>query len=340
MPSMTDRSQPVSSSPSPTPDQPRRRALQMTATLAGGLLLSPLARIAKAQDSPSSERESHEEDGGAPGGKLPVSTIEQIVGAQGSVSNGVLDIPIARKDIGSVTGPLGVTFTPDFEVHGDLYFQPLRSGRALLNGDMALLADEVNPFISKLLSEGLVLQAFHQHLIEMNPQIWFVHFRGVDSPAALAAKARAAMSVTGTPFPQTQPRNPTSPLDAKRLASILHGDAQVGEEGVVTVTVPRAHPVKLDGVIALPDTGISTTIEFKPLGGSTAAVVPDFSMTADEVVPVVELMLNRLKWFQGCLYNQETDEHPQLYFDHMLKIGDAYTLAREIRQGLNKTRSK
>jgi hypothetical protein len=41
-----------------------------------------------------------------------------------------------------------------------------------------------------------------------------------------------------------------------------------------------------------------------------------------------------------CLYNQETDEHPQLYFDHMLKSGDAYELAREIRRGLDLTDSE
>jgi hypothetical protein len=44
-------------------------------------------------------------------------------------------------------------------------------------------------------------------------------------------------------------------------------------------------------------------------------------------------------WFQGCLYNQETDEHPQLYFDHMLKVGNAYALAAEIRRGLDLTAS-
>ena len=63
-------------------------------------------------------------------------------------------------------------------------------------------------------------------------------------------------------------------------------------------------------------------------------------MAADEVNPVVELMLNDLHWFQGCLYNQETDEHPQLYFAHMLKVGDAYSLAHEIRKGLDKTDSQ
>jgi hypothetical protein len=44
-------------------------------------------------------------------------------------------------------------------------------------------------------------------------------------------------------------------------------------------------------------------------------------------------------WFVGCLYNQETNEHPQLYFSHMLKTGDAYALAHEVRRGLNLTAS-
>jgi hypothetical protein len=60
-------------------------------------------------------------------------------------------------------------------------------------------------------------------------------------------------------------------------------------------------------------------------------------MESKEVVPVVKLMLNQLGWYQGCLYNQETNEHPQLFFDHMLKRGNAYTPAAEIRQGLNLT---
>ncbi len=62
-------------------------------------------------------------------------------------------------------------------------------------------------------------------------------------------------------------------------------------------------------------------------------------MVASEVTPVVRLM-RRQGWFQGCLYNQETDEYPQLYFDHMLKVGDPYALAHEIRRGLNQTRSR
>ncbi|MBA3833508.1 MAG: DUF1259 domain-containing protein [Chthoniobacterales bacterium] len=88
----------------------------------------------------------------------------------------------------------------------------------------------------------------------------------------------------------------------------------------------------------LPETNIFTEVQFKPLGScSKAAVVPDFSMTAGEVTRVITLMLNSLGWYQGCLYNQEIDETPQLFFDHMLKTGNAYDLARNIRQGLDLT---
>jgi hypothetical protein len=251
----------------------------------------------------------------------------------------VLEIAVGRSDIGNVAGPLGVDFDAAFEVHGDLYFQAVDEHQALLNGDMALLPEETNPFIAALIQQGLIFQAFHQHLIEMNPQIWFVHFRAVGDPLALATAIRAAIAVTKTPLPQSSPANPTTPLDAEKLGKILHGDAQVGEEGVVTVSVSRKHGVKLGGVHARPETGISTSIEFKPLGSDAmAAVVPDFSMTAHEIMPVVKLMVAQ-GWFQGCLYNQETDERPQLYFDHMLKTGDAYALAKEIRNGLDLTES-
>lgn len=284
--------------------------------------------------------------------QLPIKQIEQIVGAQGDVTAGVLDITIARTDIGDVRGPLGVTFTPAFEIHGSLYFQPLGKNQALLNADMAVLEPEANPFIAALLQHGLVFQAFHQHA-PMVPQVWFVHFRGVGDPIALARAARAALDVTHTRLPQPPPPRPSTPLDAQRLARILHGEARVGDDGVVTVVVPRTDRVVLEGVRASPYCGISTTIEFKPArkdddasaasrpgGKANAQVCPDFSMTAAEVVPVVKRMQLDHHWFQGSLRNDETSQQPQLFWDAMVKEGDAYQLAQEIRSGLDLTKSK
>jgi hypothetical protein len=258
---------------------------------------------------------------------------------------------IARTDIGEVKGPLGVTFTPAFEIHGELYFQPLGRGKALLNGEMALREDETNPFIAALLQRGLVFQAFHHHL-PMQPQVWFVHLRGTGDPVALARAVRAALDVTHTPLPQPPPQTPHTPLDPQRLARILHGDAEVGDDGVVTVTVPRTDRVLLDGVKVSPYCGISTTIEFKPTasramateskpgGKANAEVCSDFSMTSAEVIPVVKRMLLDYKWYQGSLRNDETNEQPQLFFDAMVKEGDAYQLAQDIRSALDLTHAR
>ena len=96
----------------------------------------------------------------------------------------------------------------------------------------------------------------------------------------------------------------------------------------------------IDGVHVSPEANISTNIEFLPLDphGTRVAAAPDFSMTSDEVMPVCATM--RAAGFEiGCLYNQETSEHPQLFFAHMLAKGAPLELARAIRAGLDHTRA-
>jgi hypothetical protein len=275
-------------------------------------------------------------------GKLPVKEIERIVQAQGTVSKGVLSISIDRTDMPKVSGPLGVTFTPSFELDGTLTFQPMGDHYAFFNGNTpALRAEECNPVIDAIIENGLIFEAFHQHYIETRPNVWFIHWRGHGSPLKLARGVHNVLKATKVPLPQKMPSHPKTPLDPKRLASILHGSAQVGDEGVVTVSIDRTDKIIIDGIQVSPEANISTDVEFKPMPGSgpDAAAGPDFSMTSSEVQPVVALM-RRQGWFDACLYNQETNEHPQLYFSHMLKTGNAYKLAHEIRRGLNLTASE
>ncbi len=105
--------------------------------------------------------------------------------------------------IGDSQGPLGVTFTPSFEIDRTLTFQPLGHRLAFFNGDLALKPEETNPFIDALLVNGLIFQAFHQHYIEMKPQIWFIHWRGIGDPIKLAEAVHNVLKATSTPLPQT-----------------------------------------------------------------------------------------------------------------------------------------
>lgn len=267
---------------------------------------------------------------------LPVTRMERALRADGQVSkSGVLEVDVNRSDLHVVGGTPARPFRDGFQIQHETYFQSLAGGRAIVNGDFALRPREIQPVIDAIQRNHLVFQAEHQHLYDAVPMVWFVHFRGVGAPVTLAEEVHAVMAETSTPLPQRSPSHPTTPLPAGKIARILGGDATVGDNGVLTVSVPRTDHVTLGGVRIDPDLGVSTQIQFEPLGDGRAVAVPDFGMTAGEI-PAVTRTMRAYKWEDGCLYNQETAETPQLYFSHMYKTGDPVMLAHQIRAGLNR----
>ncbi|QEC47971.1 DUF1259 domain-containing protein [Baekduia soli] len=59
-------------------------------------------------------------------------------------------------------------------------------------------------------------------------------------------------------------------------------------------------------------------------------------MIASEINPVVATVRGQ-RWHVGCLYDQETDEQPQLHYSHMLNVGGAYAPAAAVREGVAPT---
>jgi hypothetical protein len=266
-------------------------------------------------------------------------TLQDIIQAEGTASDGVFSIEIDRDDISDVTVH-GVPILPSFEVNGATYFQRVSRDKLMMNGDMALRPSELDPFIRAIITNGLTFQAEHQHLYDFSPMVWFVHFRGVGSAEWLAKALKAALDKTSTPFPQSMPSNPTTPLPAEQIGRILGASPQIGADGVVTYDVPRRENLVLGGYRINPYLNVASNIAFEPYGGGhNAAVVPDFALLGSEVNRVIGYMQSQ-GWDIGCLYNQETDEHPQLYFSHDFKTGDSITLARQIRTALNMTNSE
>lgn len=262
---------------------------------------------------------------------LPVGDIQAIIRAQGTVSNGVLNIQIDRDDLPNVTKN-GVPVKPAFELNGNLCFQPAPGG-VMMNGDLAFKPGELNPAIDAMISHGLTWQAEHQHLFGLQPMVWFMHMRGHGPARQVAEACAAVLAATSTPLPQSLPANPGTPLKVGRLERIIGSSATVGSDGVVSFQIPHRFPIVLGGVPISPYLNVYSPIDFEPLGGDDAVVVPDFGMLASQVNDVARVM-RRQGWELDCLYNQETDEFPQLYFSHHWKTGNAYRLAAEVRRGL------
>jgi len=317
----------------------RRRIIALGAGLAAAASQGILPTTASGS---SAYAASFGGDGGvsfSPPPEETIKDIEKIVGAQGKVSNQIYSIGLDRNDITDVTLK-GVPIKPSFQIGGGLYFQQNADGTVTMNSDMALKAGELDGFIRQLVAHEIVFQAEHQHLYDYTPMVWYIHFRATGDAKRIAKGVKAALSATSTPFPQKSAKQPTTTLPAEEMGKILGAKPTIHEGGVVKFSVPRAEQVVLGGVKVSPYLNIDAPLAFQPHGGGqNAAAVPDFAMIASEINPVVGLM-QKQGWDIGCLYNQETDEQPQLYFSHQFKTGDALQLAKEIRAGLNLTNSK
>ncbi len=310
----------------------RRNALSLGARTAAGIVAA--AKLG----SRSVLAEAAQSDGDSAPPDDVKHKIEGIIGAKGKTSNRVFSISIDRKDLKNVQLH-GIPIKPSFQLHGELYFQTDSSGRSLMNGDFPLKPEEIDPFIDQLIEHDIVFQAEHQHLYDLQPIVWFIHFRAAGDAEKIARGLKAAIQVTSVPLPQKPPQNPTTPLPAKEIGEIIGAKPSVEEDGIVMLNVPRAETIRLGGIVASPYLNIAAPIAFQPLDNGNVAAVPDFAMIASEVNKVVGVM-RKQGWDIGCLYNQETEEHPQLYFSHHFKTGNAIQLAKEIRNGLNQTNSK
>ena len=273
-------------------------------------------------------------------GSLPVQDIQRILRSTGHVSGPVLHITQLRGDLNNVVGPANIPFRPAFAVHNSFYFQATANGGAILNGEFSLQAREINAVIDRILVTGMEFQALHQHFFDLEPQIWQVHVRGQGSPYAIARALEFVVRATGTPLPQVAPLNPTSPLDARRLGQLLGGLVEIHPGGVVAVTIPRREQITLNGVPVDPRLGVSHEILFEPLVDGRTAVAPALALVVGGEVGSVMGFMRKQGFDIHALVNHEKAEVPQLFFAHLLAVGNPYYYARVIRQALQLTNTR
>jgi len=72
-------------------------------------------------------------------------------------------------------------------------FQPTGSGKAAITGDFVLIAKEVNPVAKALRDNGIEVTAVHNHMLDDQPRLFFMHFWANDDAQRLATGLRAAL---------------------------------------------------------------------------------------------------------------------------------------------------
>ena len=128
---------------------------------------------------------------------LDTAQLEQILGAKGQANGGVYGFAVPRRDAITEHGAQLVPPGPTGVATG-INFQPTGGGKAAITGDFVLIADEVNPVIKALRTNGIEVTAIHSHMLSEQPRLIFMHFWANDDALKLAKGLREALDKTAS----------------------------------------------------------------------------------------------------------------------------------------------
>ncbi|GAC1340002.1 MAG: DUF1259 domain-containing protein [Acetobacteraceae bacterium] len=121
---------------------------------------------------------------------LDTAMLDRTLGAKGKIAGGVYQFGIPRAETiqdGGMEVPLAMG-------SGEaINFQPTGGGKAAITGDFVLTAKEVNPVLRALRENGIEVTAVHNHMLDDQPRLFFMHFWANDDAAKLAKGIRAAL---------------------------------------------------------------------------------------------------------------------------------------------------
>ena len=124
---------------------------------------------------------------------LDTAKIDNITGLKGQLNEkeGVYRVGFPRNDVKVAVD--GWTMPPFMGLTSWAAFTPVAEGGAMMMGDTVLFEDEVNPAMSAALDSGLQVTALHNHLVDLSPELYFMHFWAHDTVDSVANGLKAGI---------------------------------------------------------------------------------------------------------------------------------------------------
>ncbi|WP_247236812.1 DUF1259 domain-containing protein [Telluribacter sp. SYSU D00476] len=134
---------------------------------------------------------------GRPAGELfDIPALDAIVKGFGAVNGPTYKYTMGRDDLSVMA--MGAEMTAAIGLNSWASFAGTKDS-AHIAGDIAMLEHEVNPVIKALRANGLEVVALHNHMLDDDPRIFFLHYYGKGPATQLAQGFRAALDELGKP---------------------------------------------------------------------------------------------------------------------------------------------
>lgn len=120
------------------------------------------------------------------------TNVEQIIGYKGKKEGSIIEFSIPRAN--QITES-GMDMPPYMDTATLINIQKI-GNKAAASGDFILTSEEVNPVIQALTRNGIKVTAIHNHMLNENPRMFFVHFWGYGNPDTIANGIKTALDKT------------------------------------------------------------------------------------------------------------------------------------------------
>lgn len=121
---------------------------------------------------------------------LDTAQLDEVIGQKGKANGGVYQFTVARAE---PISDAGMAVPRSMGTGIAINFQPTGGGKAAITGDFVLIASEVNPVLLALREHGIEVTALHNHMLNDEPRLFFMHFWANADAQALARGLRAAL---------------------------------------------------------------------------------------------------------------------------------------------------
>jgi hypothetical protein len=133
--------------------------------------------------------------GAAPAGAsqsvdLDTAAIDAALGYKGKANGAIYQFSIPRAN---AVRDEGMTVPDAMGLANAINFQATGGGKAAITGDLVLVGSEVNPVLRALRMNGIEVTAVHNHMLDDEPHLFFMHFWANDDAEKLARGIRAAL---------------------------------------------------------------------------------------------------------------------------------------------------
>lgn len=153
------------------------------------------AKLAKAVRAALAQTKTPFETAAAPAGEPPkiafdAAQVDEALGFAGKNNGGIYQFSIPKAEQARADG---AKLAPAMGVANAVNFQPTGDGKAAITGDFVATAKEVQPLLEALQTNGIEVTALHNHMLDDEPRLFFVHFWAHDDAVKMAKALRASL---------------------------------------------------------------------------------------------------------------------------------------------------